>query len=230
MYISSLINEKFLLIIEHNFAFFILLFSIIILSFLLHKICSQIFGKYYYYFLIPGIVIHELSHLFACLLTGAKVHKVKLFSKEGGYVKHSKSKIPVLGDVIISFAPIVGAILSVFIIHFLLNFPIIRANFNIIELLNLIQTWQFWLGFYLIASIFISLTPSAQDVKNSFASLFIILIIFLLLEHLGINVFNLLNHKILNNALSFGIIMQISILLLSLPFLFLQLVVKALRN
>lgn len=226
----NLINEKLLLIIGHNFAFFILLFGIIILSFLLHKMCSQIFGKYYYYFLIPGIVVHELSHLFACLLTGAKVHKVKLFSKEGGFVKHSESKIPIIGDIVISFAPIIGGIASVFIIHFLLNFPAVMINYNIVELLNLIQTWQFWLGFYLIASIFTSLTPSSQDVKNSFASLFVVLIIFLILEYFEINAFSLLNHQVLINILSFGVIMQIFTLLLSVPFYFLKIIITTLRK
>ncbi|MHA1341075.1 MAG: hypothetical protein ACTSRZ_13990 [Promethearchaeota archaeon] len=44
----------------------------------------------------PGIIIHELSHLFICIILGVKVEKFKLFEAEGsslgGYVKFNSKK------------------------------------------------------------------------------------------------------------------------------------------
>lgn len=51
----------------------------------------------YYLLLLPGTVVHELSHLLACLVLGLQVHKVSLFgvrpqadgTVQLGYVEHS---------------------------------------------------------------------------------------------------------------------------------------------
>lgn len=224
----NLINEKIYLFLGQNIIFFLLLFFIIITSFWLEKIWLKILQKNYFYFLIPGIIIHELSHLFSCYLTGAKVYKTKIISKSGGFVEHGKSKIPIIGNIIISFAPIVGGIAAIFLIYFLLNFPII-TDFGP-ELLTLIQSWKFWIGFYLIASILITLIPSKQDLKNSFINLLLIFIFLMLLKITEINVLNLFNHHLLINLLFFVIIIQVSILLLSFPFYFLKLITTKLKN
>jgi len=69
-------------------------------------------GRYFRYALAPGIVVHELSHLAACLLTGAKVGRVVLFGPSGGSVEHAKPKMPLLGQPIISLAPVAGCTLA----------------------------------------------------------------------------------------------------------------------
>ncbi len=220
------INEIIYLFLGQNIAFFMLLFLIIILSFLLEKIWIKILQKSYPYLLIPGVAIHELSHLLACYLTRAKVYRTKIISRRGGYIEHGKSKIPIIGSIIISFAPIVGGIISVFIVIFLLDFPVIIDKYFLNLLLILVQSWQFWLGFYLITAILITLIPSWQDLKNSFIALFFVLALFLLLEKTGINIFNLFNYPALINIFSSVIIIQVTVFLLSLPLYFLGLVIR----
>jgi len=230
--IFELVNETILLITNNDFTVLIFLFILITLSWIIHKILSPIFSKYYYYFLIPGIAVHELSHFFACLLTGAKVHKVQLFSKKGGFVEHSKSKIPILGSLIISFAPIIGGIVAIFIIYSLANFPSIANEVDLAELIATFHISLFTLhilSFYLIASILVSLVPSSQDIKNSFISLIILFFTFLLLEYFGINVFAFFNNQVLLNIFSFAIIIQMSVLAISLPFYLLILGLKKLK-
>ncbi len=63
--------------------------------------------RFFYYFLrAPGVVVHECAHILGCLLTGAKIRHVVLFSKEGGSVTYNPPVIPVIGNVVISTAPL----------------------------------------------------------------------------------------------------------------------------
>ena len=62
--------------------------------------------SFYYFIRAPGVIVHECSHIFGCLITGAKVKKVVFFSEKGGSVTYTASKIPYLGDVVISTAPL----------------------------------------------------------------------------------------------------------------------------
>lgn len=42
---------------------------------------------------LPGIVVHELSHLLFCMMMGVKVHRIRLFSfgNPAGYVEHDSA-------------------------------------------------------------------------------------------------------------------------------------------
>src|SRR5512147_1803669 len=60
----------------------------------------------YLFLRFPGIVLHECAHIAGCLLTGAKIRHVVLFSREGGSVTCARPALPVIGDVIISTAPL----------------------------------------------------------------------------------------------------------------------------
>ncbi len=75
---------------------------------LVDSVWSDILGKAYRIFMVPGIFVHELSHAAGCLLTGATVTKLSLWERQGGYVEHTPPKLPVVGQAIISMAPIVG--------------------------------------------------------------------------------------------------------------------------
>ncbi len=58
----------------------------------------------------PGVVVHELSHLIACLLTLTRVQRVSFFSPHGdtlGYVEHEATANP-FKKVFISIAPLFG--------------------------------------------------------------------------------------------------------------------------
>ena len=62
--------------------------------------------SFYYGIRAPGVIVHECSHILGCLITGATIKKVVFFSEKGGSVTHTSSKIPYLGDVVISTAPL----------------------------------------------------------------------------------------------------------------------------
>ncbi len=159
---------------------FLLFLALITISFLLSYFWKRIFFSSKYLFLVfPGVVIHELSHAVGCLITGAKITKIKFFSKKGGFVRHKKPKIPILGSVIISFFPLVGGVFFLFLL-FNFFFPVTFSdpNFNIDFINELYQlfsenysNWKFWALLYMITSIIICIIPSKKDFKNSFFGL-----------------------------------------------------------
>lgn len=84
-----------------------------LLSYIIERLWSDYTPRRYFrYGLAPGVIMHELSHLAACLLTGAEVGRVVLFGPSGGGVEHSRPKMPLLGQPIISLAPIAGCTLA----------------------------------------------------------------------------------------------------------------------
>lgn len=158
------------------YIFFGLVF-LLVLSFILNKILEKILtGKKYHYFLIPGIMVHELSHALACRLAGAKIREINFLSKNGGYVKYNSPKIPILGELLINFAPILGGAGILLFFFWLLNLDYRQPN---------LLSWQFWLFTYLAISIIICLTPSKQDLKNSLTGILIIFILLLIIYFLG---------------------------------------------
>src|SRR5271157_5873864 len=62
----------------------------------------------YYGIRAPGVIVHECTHIVGCLIMGARIHNVVLFSETGGSVSYSKPVIPYFGDVVISMAPLFG--------------------------------------------------------------------------------------------------------------------------
>jgi hypothetical protein len=179
---------------ETAFNVFLWLIILFLVSFVLNNLWRKIFlGKKYRIFLAPGVIVHELSHAVACRLTGAKIKEINFFLWDGGYVKHNKSKIPILGEFLISFAPILGGIVALFIFSLIfgLRIPLEIVNFQqpffygvgvtIQEIPYFIKQnwlkWQFWVFIYLVISIIICLVPSKTDIKNAFGG---VLIIFLL--------------------------------------------------
>jgi hypothetical protein len=134
------------------------------------------------------MIVHECSHILGCIVTGAPVTDVVLFSKEGGSVTYTKPKIPILGDVIISSAPLfciplvlVG--LTWCFAQFLgCTFPAFPASIDSANTLhdlatgivalftaNLVTAFHPWflVYLYLTLSLVLSVAPSAQDLMNA---------------------------------------------------------------
>jgi hypothetical protein len=67
----------------------------------------------YRFFVGPAALVHNISQVLACLLTGAHVKSVKLADPKTGRVEHEKPKLRLIGDVIIAIAPLLacGAVL-----------------------------------------------------------------------------------------------------------------------
>jgi hypothetical protein len=173
----------------------LLFLAVVILSYIIDFYLSQsFFGQKYRYFLAPGVIVHELSHGFACFFTGAKVTQMSMFEKDGGHVKHTKSKLPILGSVLISLAPlIVGIVLIYFISRYLsttdLNLfkygysakAIVAANISLIKSLSGFSIKN-WILLYLTISVAVTMIPSSQDILNSFIPLIILIFAFLILS------------------------------------------------
>lgn len=182
------------------FSFLIWLICLIFLGYILRKAVEKtFFGKIYYLIIFPGVVLHELSHALGCLLTGAKIYKIKFFSKSGGQVLHSRSKIPILGSFLISLAPIFGATFVLYLLAriFTPNLLSFTSNnfgtFKVILLNLIVLFWQnlkslnfgnantyFFLYFVLTFSF--AMAPSKSDLKNTFWSIVALSLILALLS------------------------------------------------
>ncbi|MDD4062399.1 MAG: hypothetical protein PHV25_01280 [Candidatus Pacebacteria bacterium] len=174
--------------------FFVVLILLLVLSFALEFIWFKIFaGRNYQLWLFPGVIVHEFSHAVGCVLVGAKIEEISLFSQKGSYVKHRQPKIPFVGDVVISFAPIVGGIAFLWCSAGFLGIKLFSSFDNILDLVNDFwvfsidnwREWTFWIFVYLLISVLISLAPSKQDFKNSAISLLVVLAFMFLLFKLG---------------------------------------------
>mgnify|MGYP001602124323 CR=1 FL=1 len=163
---------------------------VFVLSFLANRhLVALLPQNIYLVLMFPGVVIHELSHYSVSVLTGTPVHSVQFFSRTGGHIVHGQPKIPVVGQLFISFAPLViGIALSVFLISHL---PIEAGN-----------AWQLTLGkfkvgipevtghwglfdfikLYLLFSIIMTLTPSRQDITASSAGIIVLFIVLYILK------------------------------------------------
>jgi len=191
------------------------LFLFIITSFALNQVWRSILSNRFYYFLIvPGMIVHELSHILGCFLVGAKVKEAKLFSKKGGYIVHGKPKLPLLGKIIIALAPIIiGSIISLLISK---NLGLSIANFEIEKL----ATIKFWVFFIIVTSILIEMIPSKADLKNAIGGFVLIVGIGGIFYWLGwSNIFSsLISNPGIEKFLFLMISLEVFLLILSLPF------------
>jgi hypothetical protein len=145
----------------------------------------------------PGVIVHECSHVLGCLITGAKIKKVVLLSREGGMVSYTSPSIPVVGNVIISTAPlfvlpfVLAALTWFFGTYAGCSFPPLvpvtdnsASVYSLIPVIgqtlyqNLVAAFNGWfiLYLYLVTSLALAFSPSTQDLKNAIAGIVIIII------------------------------------------------------
>jgi hypothetical protein len=198
-------------------------------------------GRVYYGITIPGIVIHECAHMLGCFITGARVKKIVFFSRDGGSVTHGPPALPLLGNIIISTAPLffIPLVLAGLIWLFCtyagcsLSFSIfpIESAGTAISLVtgsvfilweNLVVRFNAWflLYLYLVLSLILSLAPSMQDMKNAAAGLMILTGAGLLViwSNMGMVVplFSTLL-QFIATGLALGLVFEILAVLVSLP-------------
>jgi hypothetical protein len=189
----------------------------------------------------PGVIVHECSHILGCIITGAKIKNVVYFSERGGSVTYTSSKIPYIGDVVISTAPLVcipivlAGLTWVFSQYLGCVFPPMPVAVNSMDALyglvitiailftqNLIVRFNPWfiVYLYLTVTLVLSLAPSAQDMKNAAIGIGIILIagILILLSSLPslINMLVSIIHLI-GIGFTFGLMFEIIALVISTP-------------
>ena len=178
---------------------------VIFLSNLITRLMTTATSGFFFRLVIfPGVLVHELSHYVMCKLTGAKVVELKLFEKQqaggqtvyGGHVTHGPSKLPLIGDPLISFAPVFGCLGVMALLTWAAgdplefhNHPAKNQEFKVAPLSNLTSIvqgvtyviwnlpkhiadhateWKFWGYLYLTISLAVALAPSKQDFANSY--------------------------------------------------------------
>lgn len=158
-----------------NLTFTILIITILgyFSNYLNYKYLQNFFTKIFYFL---GTFIHESSHAIACILTGAKITKFQIFSKQAK-VSHHPSKIPILGQTLISLAPIIGGFYFLYFLNSIVfnNYLEIQTInnwqnihlviLNIFQQLNFLE-WQTWLIVLISFNIGAMIGPSWQDLKN----------------------------------------------------------------
>ena len=182
--------------------FFIWLGILIVLSFFVDYLLARIFSKgAHRFFVFLGVIVHEYSHAFGCLITRTKITEIKLFEESGGHVTHQKRN-PFI-TAIIGMMPLFGCSFFLFILAFLFNrigvlidpegISLSNTNFlssfwqilifagatfyNNFATLNIVIIIFFILFLYFVGSVAACIAPSKTDLKNSFVGLIIIIIL-----------------------------------------------------
>jgi hypothetical protein len=180
----------------HINIFWLLFLSIPFLAMLIDFFLSRsLLGYRYRLFVAPGIIIHEVAHAVACLLTGAKIQAMNMFDKDGGKVEHYKPKIPIIGQILISIAPIIVGVIVIYFLSRLIGFRPIDlsgvsfSHNNFLDLLKKViisfNTHGVRNGIilYLLFSVSVTMNPSVQDLKNVLLSLTLIGVAIYLVYH-----------------------------------------------
>lgn len=132
----------------------------------------------------PGVVVHELAHALFCILFAHKIQQIQFFQlgKDGtlGFVKHAynpRNPYAILGNFFIGTGPIwIGGIAVLFLVKWIMPWalPVLGHVPSWIELQQvgrdawaMAQSWQAWLGFYMIFAIGAHVRLSGADLKNS---------------------------------------------------------------
>jgi hypothetical protein len=172
---------------------------VILVSMLLDFLWAQMLPRNVFIYLIraPGVMVHECSHILGCLVTGADIRKIVLFSRGGGSVTYAKPAIPLLGNVIISTAPLfcIPLVLAgctwIFSQYLGCVFPPLPmvidspegvltlgggiAGLFIQNIFVKFNPW-FFLYLYLTLTLVLSLAPSHQDLKNAVTGMILLMI------------------------------------------------------
>ncbi|HXK37514.1 MAG TPA: hypothetical protein VJ579_00385 [Candidatus Paceibacterota bacterium] len=130
---------------------------------------------HYLYYI--GAFVHESSHALLCLLTFAKIEEFVVFSEQP-HVAYHKSKIPFIGNMLISSAPVFGGLLFLFLLnHFVFGSfftpvvpdadtrSILMAPLSLLLQLDVFH-WQSYAMLLLLLNVGAMIGPSIQDMKN----------------------------------------------------------------
>jgi hypothetical protein len=219
---------------------------VIALSYLLDHLWAAALPvrPFYLFIRLPGVVLHEFSHSIGCLLTGARIRSIVFFSKDGGSVTYSRPKLPFIGDVIISTAPLfllplaLSGVTWAFGTFLGCTFPVFPATLAspgiFLDLANaLFSTFSenlltrfngwFLLYLYLALSLILSAAPSTQDMKNAAAGMILMTLASVLVVLSGIPLaVSVLSGLVLLLGYGFmlGLVYGLVVLAASLPLLF----------
>jgi len=163
---------------------------LVCMGFLNDWLLARIFrsGRVHRIFVGVGVIVHELSHWAACVLTRTEVFEVKLFEETGGHVKHERRGPVVMAA--IGLAPIIGGTLFLMLLAWLFGLGGVRFAPSGLDLgyalasitglavsagstlwMNLAAlgpaTVLFLLFLYLVWSVVACIAPSTPDLKHA---------------------------------------------------------------
>jgi hypothetical protein len=240
------INTREIMSISGFVFIFITGIIVIVLSYALDRLWAVAMPAraIYLFMRLPGVVLHECSHIIGCLLTGARIHNIVLFSRDGGSVTYSSPRLPYIGDVIISTAPLfllplaLSLVTRAFELYLGCVFPAFPALLESADALsgigmtvfgtfsdNLLVRFNGWflLYLYLTVSLVLSVAPSTQDMKNAAAGSILLVLAGVLIAGSGIpRAISLLDElvRLLGYGFTLGAVYGLVALFVSLPLLF----------
>ena len=165
----------------------------LIFAFLMQKIsisirrslAALIGDRGYIYITALGVMLHELSHEFFCVVFRHKINEMKLFSPETdgtlGYVNHSynpKNRFQRMGNFFIGTGPVWGGIFALCLLTMFLvpaeitdfsqgSLDICSRFFKYLLSASFWCRWQSYLWLYLILTVSSHVTLSTSDLTGS---------------------------------------------------------------
>lgn len=143
--------------------------------------------------LLPGVLLHEVSHYMVAYILGVPTGKISIIPKvlgnghlQLGYIETAKTDI--LRETLIGIAPLMAGVLFIAFVSFSqLGIPASWENLEVSGLLNspsditkLYNAADFWIWFYLIFAVSSTMMPSRSD-RRAWLPVAVIVVIFLLL-------------------------------------------------
>jgi hypothetical protein len=176
----------------------------------LHRSLSFASRTMYVVLMLPGTIVHEFSHAAVAVLMGARITKFDVIPSGNtlGQVEHTNPKIPIIGNVAISIAPLVGCpallllISSYFGVHFDFSpassdilagtISLIEGTFSFIAGLDYFN-WKSYVFLYLALTLGAGAAPSKTDIISMLPGLIVIVAAIYALNYFGVNIQYLYN-------------------------------------
>ena len=171
----------------------------------LHRSLSLASKTLYVVLMLPGTIVHEISHAVVALLMGARITKFSVIPSGDtlGHVEYTAPKIPLIGNAAISIAPLIGcpAILLLISRYFGVHFDIPPASFDILAesrflldgTLSFITgldylNWKTYVFLYLALTLGAGAAPSKTDIISMLPGLIVIIATIYSLNYFGVNI------------------------------------------
>ncbi len=184
--------------------------ALYLISQYLHRSLSFASRTLYIVLMLPGTIAHETCHAVVALLMGARITEFSVIPSGDtlGHVEYTNPKIPVIGNIAISIAPLVGcpAILLLIGRYFGVHFAFPQASFDILEGSRFLLdgtfsfitgldylNWKTDVFLYLALTLGAGAAPSKTDIISMLPGLIVIIAAIFALDYFGVDMKYLYN-------------------------------------
>lgn len=171
----------------------------------LHRSLSSVSKILYIFLMLPGTIAHETSHALAALLMGSRITEFSVIPSGDtlGHVEYTAPKIPIIGNVAISIAPLIGCPVILLLIssYFGVHFDLHSGSFDILTEIKFLLdgthsfitgldylSWKTYLFLYFALTLGAGAAPSRTDILSMLPGLIIIVTAFYALNYFGIKI------------------------------------------